>query len=121
MTEKKNQGEAGSTRTQRVDLGVRLHPAAMPEQRVYSNLTVVQAGQGAVFVDFGFVEPAALNAVIRAVQTGTNAPDNISGQLSCRVALSVDAAAQLAQQLAAVLKPRAGKPAAATEAKTAES
>lgn len=121
MTEKKNQGEAGSPRTQRVDLGVRLHPAAMPEQRVYSNLTVVQGGPGAVFVDFGFVEPAALNAVIRAVQTGTDAPENISGQLACRVALSVDAAVQLAQQLAAVLKPKAGKPAAATEAKTAES
>lgn len=111
---------AEPTSPQRMQVGVRLHPAAAAEQRLYCNFVVAQGGQGAVFMDFGFVELAALNAVIRAAQAGTNPPDNIGGQLACRVALSVDAAAQLAQQLAGLLRPRQSEPVATAEAKAAK-
>lgn len=99
---------SGNSGTQRVQVGIRLQPATAAEQRLYANFTVAQGGQGAIFLDFGFVEPAALNSVIRAAQAGTQTPENIGGQLACRVALSADAAAQLAQQLLALLQPRRG-------------
>lgn len=88
----------------RLMVGVRFHPATPAEQRLYSNFTLVQRERGAVFVDFGFVEPSGLSAVLRAAQAGSKAPEEIGGQLACRVALSIEAAAQLAQQLNQLLR-----------------
>lgn len=88
----------------RLRVGVRFHPAAPAEQRLYSNFTLVQREKGTVFVDFGFVEPAGLNAVLQAAQAGNKAPEEISGQLACKMALSIEAAAQLAMQLNQLLQ-----------------
>lgn len=88
----------------RLRVGVRFHPATAAEQRLFSNFTLVQREKGAVFVDFGFVDPSGLNAVLLAAQAGNKAPDEIGGQLACRVALSIEAAAQLAMQLNQLLR-----------------
>lgn len=90
--------------SRRLRVGVRFHPASQAEQRLYSNFTLVHRDKGAVFIDFGFVEPAGLNAVLQAAQAGNKAPEEISGQLACKLALSIEAAAQLATQLNQLLR-----------------
>ena len=84
---------------QRVQLGMRLQPGNGSEQPVFSNFTVVQGAPGTVFLDFGFLEPNVMPALARQVRTGGKMPESITGRLACRVALGVDVAAQLAQQL----------------------
>ena len=99
---------------QRLQLGIRLQPVNHSDQPVFSNFTVVQGAPGTVFIDFGFLEPSALPAVARLVQTGGKLPEIINGRLACRIALGLDAAAQLVQQLDQHLRglqaQRAGAP-----------
>ena len=90
---------AASGAGQRLQLNIRLQPANDSDHPIFSNFTVVQGAPGTVFVDFGFLDPSALPAVARLVQTGGKLPEAISGRLACRVALGLDAAVQLAQQL----------------------
>jgi hypothetical protein len=85
-------------------LGLRLQAANQSDQPVFSNFTVVQGGTGVLFVDFGFLEPAALPSIARLVRSGGNMPESISGRLACRMVLGRDVAAQLAQQLLQQLK-----------------
>lgn len=100
-----NKDTAATTETpaaggaQRVQLGIRLQPVNHSEQPIFANFTVVQGAPGTVFVDFGFLEPGVMPALARQVQSGGKVPESIDGRLACRVALGVDAAAQLAQQL----------------------
>lgn len=78
-------------------------------QPIYANFTAVQGGQGVVFVDFGFLEPQALQSLARMAQSGEKAPETIGARMSSRMAISADAAANLAQQLNQLLQPKAVK------------
>ena len=84
---------------QRLQLGIRLKPVNQSDQPVFSNFTAVQGAPGTVFVDFAFIEPSVLPALARLQQSGGKVPETINGRLACRIALGLDAAAQLAQQL----------------------
>ena len=84
---------------QRVQLGLRLQPVNHSDQPVYSNFTAVQGAPGTVFLDFGFLDPGVMPALARQAQSGAKVPETIEGRLACRIALGVDVAAQLAQQL----------------------
>ena len=84
---------------QRVQLGIRLQPVNHSEQPVFSNFTVVQGAPGTVFIDFGFLEPSVMPSVARLARSGGKLPETVNGRLACRMALGLDAAAQLAQQL----------------------
>jgi hypothetical protein len=90
---------SASNAAQRVQLGIRLQPAGDSDKPVFANFTVVQGAPGTVFVDFGFLEPNVLPALARQVKSGGKMPESINGRLACRVALGVDTAVQLAQQL----------------------
>lgn len=105
---------------QRVQLNLRLQPANNSEQPIFANITTVQAAPGIAFLDFGFVEPGAMSALVRTVQGGGKAPDTINGRLACRVALSPDTAAQLAQQLHDILRPARPEPSAGSGAVIAD-
>jgi len=85
--------------SQRPHTGLRLRGVNHSEQPVFSNFTVVQGTPLIVFIDFCFLEPSALPALARLAESGGKAPETINGQLACRLALGVDAAAQLSQQL----------------------
>lgn len=93
------EGKASSGGGQQLQLGIRLQAVEHSDQPVFANFTMVQGAPGMVFVDFGFLEPAALPSVIRAAQKGGKVPEAINGKLSARLVLGLDAAAQLAQQL----------------------
>jgi len=92
-----------------ISVRVSLQPIEPSAQPIYSNFTGVQQSADVVFVDFGFLEPAAINNLAKAAQSGGKAPDSIGGHLVCRTALSRDAAASLAQQLMQVLQ-RSARP-----------
>ncbi|MCE7913672.1 MAG: hypothetical protein DYH15_03110 [Nitrosomonas sp. PRO4] len=68
-------------------------------QPIYSNFTSVQIGQGAVIVDFGFLDPHTIHALNQIAKSGEKTVGTVSAKMSCRLAISIDAANQLAQQL----------------------
>ena len=124
MPEKKNASSPAAPTTDpqpgnAVQVNVRLQPVDRSGQPIFSNFTMARRAAGNVFVDFGFVEPGALNSVIRRAQSGEKAPEGIGGQLGCRVALGLDTAAQLAQQLNRILqaaqRAQAAEPQSAAE------
>lgn len=92
---------------QRLQVNVRLQPASASEQPIFSNFAMARGASGTVFIDFGFIEPGALPALARLAQSGGKVPDALEGRLACRVALGLDSAAQLVQQLNHLLQSAA--------------
>jgi hypothetical protein len=93
-------GEPSAAATvERKHLGIRLQAVNQSEQPIFSNVASVQGTPGTVFVDFGFIDPGALQTVARLAQTGGTLPETIDGRLVCRMALGLDTARQLAQEL----------------------
>jgi hypothetical protein len=84
-------------------LNIRLAPVNNSDQPVLANFTRLNGAPGMVFVDFGFLEPAALSALSRLAQSGGKIPENLNGKLATRVALGFDTAAALHQQLGQVM------------------
>jgi len=97
-----------------VGLNVRLAPVGNSDQPVLANFTRLNGAAGMVFVDFGFLEPAALSALSRLAQSGGKIPETLTGKLAVRVALGYDTLAALHQQLGQVMSglraQRAPKP-----------
>jgi hypothetical protein len=89
---------------QAVQVDIRLRAVEYSDQPVLSNFTVVQGAPGMVFVDFGFLEPQAFNAIARAGRSGAKMPETVGGQLASRVAMNLQTASQLAQQLNDLLR-----------------
>ena len=77
-------------------------------QPMYSNLTSVQSGQGVTFVDFGFIDQQGMITLNRLMQSGEKQGGDVSAKMSCRIALSAEAAAQLANQLNQLFSRKAG-------------
>ena len=103
---------------QTVQVDIRLRAVEGSDRPVLSNFTVVQGAPGMVFVDFGFLDPQAINAISQAGKSGAKMPDAVGGQLASRVAMNLQTASQLAQQLNDLLR-RAQRPAAAEAPKAA--
>lgn len=100
--------ESAQPATQSISVEVRLQPVEHSQQPVFSNFTTVQSGTGVVFIDFGFLEPQTLTNLARLGQPGVKAPEAIGGTLACRMALSLDTTANLANQLNRLLRSAAG-------------
>jgi hypothetical protein len=86
-----------------ISLNVRLKPSestAHPRAVNYSNIGVAQ---GIVYVDFGFIEPAALSAVAKSAKEGQPAPKGLDGHLVTRVAMPLEALVRLQQQIQQVV------------------
>jgi hypothetical protein len=86
-----------------VGLNIRLAPVNNSDQPVLANFTLLHGAPGMVFVDFGFLEPAALSALSRLAQSGGKIPENLNGKLAVRVALGYDTLSALHQQLGQVI------------------
>lgn len=95
--------EANAEQNKSVGLNIRLAPVENSDQPVLSNFTSINGAPGMVFVDFGFLEPAALSALSRLAQTGGKIPETLAGKLAVRVALGYDTLAALHQQLGQVV------------------
>ena len=86
-----------------VGLNIRLAPVDNSDQPVLANFTLLHGAPGMVFVDFGFLEPAALSALSRLAQSGGKIPESLTGKLAVRVALGYDTLSALHQQLGQVI------------------
>ena len=80
-------------------INIRMQQGEHTGQPLYSNFTSVQGGQGVVIVDFGFLDPQTINAVNRLAKSGEKVPDTVGARMSCRMAISIEAASNLAYQL----------------------
>jgi hypothetical protein len=97
----KNEQATGNQKS--VGLNIRLTPVNNSDQPVLANFTRLNGAPGMVFVDFGFLGPAALAALSRLAQTGGKIPENLNGKLAMRVALGFDTLAALHKQLGQVM------------------
>ena len=100
MTEKNDtpvetKGDAGRA----LQVKVSMQEGKYTGQPIYSNLTSVQNGQGVVMVDFGFMDPQTMQLLNQKIASGEKISNTITAKMSCRMALGVDAANQLSQQL----------------------
>lgn len=110
--------EASSSMRQ---INVRVQPGENSGIPIYSNFSTVQGGKGTIIVDFGFVEPNAINAMNRAIKSGEKPQEALSGKLSCRLALNAEAAQQLSQQLSQLLRLNTPTAASTTSENTRDS
>ena len=94
---------AAASETKSIGMSVRLAPSGDSDRPVFSNFTNVNVAPGTVFVDFGFLEPGVLSALPQMVKDGNKLPEAINGRLSVRVAMGLDAMANLHQQLSRVI------------------
>jgi hypothetical protein len=90
---------AARKRGERLQFDVSLKPVDHSDQPVFCNVSAVHGASGTVLVDFGFLEPRALPEAARLAQAGGKVPETINGRLCCRLALGLDTAVQLVQQL----------------------
>ena len=99
-------------------VGVRLVGNGMSDVPVMANFARVHLSAPAVVVDFGFVEPAALQALASVARNGGKVPEAMDGRLAARVAMTPDAMIALHQQLGqaiAGLKEQVGQVIAAAK------
>ena len=86
-----------------IALNVRLKPVEHTDQPVLANYTYAGTTQGVAYVDFGFIEPALLGAILQRAHKGESLPKSVEGSLATRVALPLDALIRLQQQLTQIL------------------
>lgn len=86
-----------------VAVNVRLKTAEQADQPLLVNYTHVGLAEGLAYVDFGFLEPALLGAVVKRAKQGDALPKQLEGTRAARVALPLDAVVRLYQQLQQVL------------------
>jgi hypothetical protein len=105
---KKTEAPAADPKPQQ-SIGVRLVPTGDSDLPVLSNFARVQMSGSGVLVDFGFIEPAGLDALARTARAGGKMPEAVNGRLAGRFALTPDALVALHQQLGeAIAGLRAG-------------
>jgi hypothetical protein len=97
------QPEKSTQSEKAITLNVQLMSGAAADQPVMANYTAVNVVPGVVHVDFGFIEPALVGSLGRAIQQNKPIPKGIRGTRVARVALPLDALVRLEQQLRQVL------------------
>jgi hypothetical protein len=71
-----------------IALNIRLKPSEASAHPQAANYTNVGVAQGIAYLDFGFIEPAALAAIARTAKDGQPAPKGLDGHLVARVAMA---------------------------------
>lgn len=110
-----NESKNETTQPQAKQVSIRMQQDEQNGQPIYSNFTSVQGGQGVVMIDFGFLDPQTIRTLNQMIRAGEKTPAAINAKMSCRVAVSMDAAAHLVQQLNQLLGRKADSPAKVTQ------
>ena len=84
-------------------LQVRLKAANNADQPVSANYTTATVAPGIAYLDFGFLEPGALTAIVGSARAGKPVPQTVEGKLAVRVAVGYDVLQNLHRQLGQVL------------------
>lgn len=85
--------------TRELQVSVRLRATDHSDRAIVANVSAVQPGSGLVFIDFGFIEQHAIAALGKLALNGEKMAEVLDARLECRIAMSVENLAQLAQQL----------------------
>jgi hypothetical protein len=101
MAKEETTTEAKGSAGQSVNL--QLVPSNGSDQPVFANVTMVQPTAGVALIDFGFLDPGAMNVLQRMASAGKKVPERVNGRLATRIALSYEALAALQRQINAVL------------------
>jgi hypothetical protein len=92
--------EAGASQ----NVNVQLVPSGQSDQPILANFTVLHPASGVALIDFGFLDPGALNALSQMARSGKKMPERMNGRLSARVAVPYDSLVNLHQQIGRVLQ-----------------
>ena len=84
-------------------LQVRLKAVNNADQPVSANYTTATVAPGIAYLDFGFLEPGALTAIVGSARAGKPVPQTVEGKLAVRVAVGYDVLQNLHRQLGQVL------------------
>ncbi len=82
---------------------VRLKPSDSSAHPHSANYTNVGVAQGIAYLDFGFIEPALLEAIVKTAQDSQAAPKKLEGHVVSRIVMDVGALAWLHQQIQQLL------------------
>jgi hypothetical protein len=88
-------------------VNVQLVPAGQSDTPLLSNFTTVQPAPGVAIVDFGFLEPGAMNALTQLARSGKKVPERINARHVARLAMPYDALAAMHQQIGRLLQAMA--------------
>jgi hypothetical protein len=86
------------------NVNIQLVPSGQSDQPILANFTVLHPSSGVALIDFGFLDPGALNALTQMARTGKKMPERMNGRLGARVAVPYDSLANLHQQIGRVLQ-----------------
>ena len=86
------------------NVNIQLVPSGQSGQPILANFTALHPTSGVVLIDFGFLDPGALNALGQIARSRGKMPERMSGQLGARVAVPYDSLANLHQQIGRVLQ-----------------
>lgn len=92
-----------ATQKKAIRLNIELAPVNNSDHATLINFTRVNRKQAITFIDFGFLEPEALDALSRIAVSGGKIPEKLTGRLAVRVALDIDALVALQKQLGQVV------------------
>lgn len=96
---------------------IRMQHSEQAGQPIYSNFVSTQGGQGIVVVDFGFLDPKIINALNQLAKSGEKMPEAVDARMCCRMAMNIETANNLAQQLNQLIH---GKSAVRTQTESQE-
>ena len=102
MTDEKNPVQpekAENASGHAMQVNIRMQQGEHTGVPLYSNFVAVHPGQGVVMVDFGFLDPQTVSAINKLARSGEKVPETVGARMSCRMAISVEAARNLSQQL----------------------
>ena len=100
---KKDEAAVAAAAKTTTSLAIRLLPVENSDQPVLANYANVNVAPGMVFIDFGFLEPAMLQALPRVAKAGGKLPESVNGKLAVRVAMGLDGVSMLHQQLSRLI------------------
>ena len=82
-----------------VAVNVRLKSIEDADQPTLANYSHASLSQGLAYIDFGFLEPGLIGAVVQRAHKGEAMPKQLVGTRAVRVALPLDVVIRLHQQL----------------------
>lgn len=115
-----SESEGSAPQSHAMQVKVSMQQGEHTGQPIYSNFTSVQGGQGVIIVDFGFLDPQTIHALNQMTRSGDKPSGTINARMSCRMAISIDAANQLIQQLNQLLHKKTIAPAPSDQQKISD-
>ncbi len=107
INDSQSKSDAETTEPYAKRVNIKMQQGEHANQLLYSNLTHVQGEQGVVIIDFGFLDPQTINALNQLAKAGEKVPETINARMSCRMAISIEAASNLYQQLNQLIHKKA--------------